>query len=145
MLKIKWPFTINLAVFLFITIYSLHISAQQVVPDKFPAAELYADVNKYVNFGIHRTGTDGDNKTSEWIKGILDNNGFKKEYLTFPVEQFFPDKTDWKIGKKSIEVFPGRMGTEIGNEGVGRVAFCVDQHFVVLVKFSIFLVKIFYI
>lgn len=102
----KWPVTNNLAVFLFLSIHSFHTSAQQVAPEKFQGADLYADVDKYVNFGLHRTGTEGDNKTSEWIKGILDKNGFKTEYVTFPVEQFFPEKTELKIGKKTIEIFP---------------------------------------
>lgn len=96
----------KLSVFLLFTFYSSQISAQQIGQEKIQGADLYADVNKYVNFGIHRTGTEGDNKTSEWIKGILDKNGFKTEYVTFPVEQFFPEKTELKIGKKSIDIFP---------------------------------------
>ncbi|MFC6191738.1 hypothetical protein ACFP1I_09035 [Dyadobacter subterraneus] len=98
--------TKNIAVFLLFTFSSFPGLAQQPVEKKFQGADLYADVVQYVNFGIHRTGTEGDNKTSEWLKGILDNNGFKTEYVTFPVEQFFPEKTELKIGKKSIEVFP---------------------------------------
>jgi hypothetical protein len=40
------------------------------------------------------------------IKGILDRNGFKTEYVTFPVEQFFPEKTQLSILGKTLEIFP---------------------------------------
>ncbi|TKT88918.1 hypothetical protein [Dyadobacter frigoris] len=98
--------TNDLAIFLLLTFYSYHSPAQQAGQEIFQGADLYADVVRYVNFGIHRTGTEGDNKTSEWIKEILGKNGFKTEYVTFPVEQFFPEKTQLKIGKRSIEIFP---------------------------------------
>ena len=97
----------NSAIFILLLLLYMQTSAQTFLKiEKFKGADLYADVVKYVNFGIHRTGTEGDNKTSEWIKGILDKNGFKTEYVTFPVEQFFPENTSLKIGGRSIEIFP---------------------------------------
>jgi glycine cleavage system H lipoate-binding protein len=72
----------------------------------FNGANLYDDVTTYVKFGIHRTATDGDNKTSAWIKDKLDKDGFKTEYLYFPVKQFFPETTTLQVAGKIINVFP---------------------------------------
>ena len=36
----------------------------------------------------------------------MDKNGFKTEYLYFPVKQFFPEKTFLTINDKQINVFP---------------------------------------
>lgn len=94
-------------IFLALLLLYVQTSAQHYVfADRFDGAALYADVVHYVKLGIHRTGTEGDNKTSEWIKGILDKNGFKTEYVTFPVKQFFPEKTQLTVGGKALEVFP---------------------------------------
>jgi len=92
---------------LFFFILGINVYAQDKnYNDFFNGSRLYDDVSKYVAIGIHRTATDGDNKTSEWIKGILDKNGFKTEYLYFPVKQFFPEKTILTINNKQINVFP---------------------------------------
>ncbi|WP_342084319.1 hypothetical protein [Dyadobacter sp. OTU695] len=97
----------NFVIFVALLLLYIQTSAQHYVrADRFDGASLYADVVHYVKLGIHRTGTEGDNKTSEWIKGILDKNGFKTEYVTFPVKQFFPEKTQLTVGSQTLEVFP---------------------------------------
>ncbi|WP_221391463.1 hypothetical protein [Dyadobacter sp. NIV53] len=97
----------NFVIFVALLFLYIQTSAQGYLKaETFKGADLYADVVQYVKFGIHRTGTEGDNKTSEWIKGILDKNGFSTEYVPFPVEQFFPEKTSLEIGGKSLEIFP---------------------------------------
>lgn len=84
----------------------MHICAIAQKTESVKGADLYADVQQYVKFGVHRTGTEGDNNTSEWIKNILDKNGFQTEYVPFQVEQFFPEKTELKIDGKTLKLFP---------------------------------------
>jgi hypothetical protein len=95
------------ALLLLFTVVCNRIHAQDKTANTFfNGANLYNDVSTYVNFGIHRTATDGDNKTSAWIKDKLDKDGFKTEYLYFPVKQFFPEITTLQVNGKIINVFP---------------------------------------
>src|ERR1700761_8025910 len=91
---------------LLFTMLCKSIHAQDKTDSAFSGADLYNDVTTYVKFGIHRTATDGDNKTSAWIKDKLDKDGFKTEYLYFPVKQFFPETTTLQVAGKTVSVFP---------------------------------------
>jgi len=83
------------------------IWAQNKTADKiFNGNKLYDDVKHYVDLGIHRTATEGDNKTSAWLKNKLEGYGYKTEYLYFPVKQFFLESATVKISNKNLTVFP---------------------------------------
>ncbi len=72
----------------------------------FNGNKLFADVKQYVDFGIHRTATDGDNQTSAWLKNKLDKLGYKTEYLYFPVKQYFLESASLQVKNKVLNVFP---------------------------------------
>jgi len=72
----------------------------------FNGDKLFNDVKQYVNFGVHRTATNGDNATSAWLKNKLDGFGFRTEYLYFPVKQYFLESAALKINNSIVDVFP---------------------------------------
>jgi hypothetical protein len=56
----------NFVIFMLLLGLFVQTSAQKYISaDTFKGADLYADVVHYVKLGIHRTGTEGDNRTSE--------------------------------------------------------------------------------
>jgi len=79
----------------------------QAQSESSPGSSLYADVQQYVAFGEHRTGTPADTATSAWIKQRLEADGFKTSYVSFPIRQFFPEKSYVKIGMHiQLDAFP---------------------------------------
>lgn len=78
---------------------------------------LYADVEKYVSLGDHRTGTPVNAQTAEWLGGELKKYGYTVDYPEFPLRQYFFDKAAIVSGSDSINVFPQWWV----NERVGRL------------------------
>lgn len=74
--------------------------------DIFNGNKLFDDVKHYVDFGVHRTATKGDNATSAWLKNKLDGFGFRTEYLYFPVKQYFLESASLKVNDSQLNVFP---------------------------------------
>ncbi len=73
----------------------------------FPTGEsLLKDVVTYANMGDHRTATDADIKTTEWLSERLQKAGFTIEKMPFTVPQFFPDATDLVVDGREFEAFP---------------------------------------
>lgn len=52
--------------------------------DPFAGDSLMADVETYVRFGIHRTGSQGDVATSEWFAKRWSELGYEIEQTSFP-------------------------------------------------------------
>lgn len=69
-------------------------------------ARLYADVEKYVSFGDHRTGTPANTQTANWLGGELEKYGYSVDYPEFPLRQYFPVKATIVAGADSLSVFP---------------------------------------
>ncbi|WP_314510835.1 hypothetical protein [Xanthocytophaga agilis] len=84
--------------------YTQVVNAQST--DPFQGEKLYADVKKYVSFGVHRTAAQGDIETSTWIQKKLEVNGFQTSFTYFPVKQFFLEKVTVDIKGHSVEAFP---------------------------------------
>ncbi|CAA9390740.1 MAG: hypothetical protein AVDCRST_MAG74-972 [uncultured Pyrinomonadaceae bacterium] len=76
--------------------------------DKNPlsGANLFRDVVAYSDLGEHRTATEIDLKTAEWIAKELKSAGFATNFQSFTVKQFFPTETSLKIGGKNFAAFP---------------------------------------
>lgn len=67
---------------------------------------LFANVKKYVDLGIHRTGTTTDHNTSEWLGQELRSYGYEVKYLEFPLKQFFLESAAVKGSGQHINAFP---------------------------------------
>src|SRR5713226_5461648 len=73
-------------------------------------ARLYEDVIAYYNLGEHRTATEADLRTSEWLVEQLRATGLKATTQSFGLRQFFVHQTRLTIGERSgernIRAFP---------------------------------------
>jgi CubicO group peptidase (beta-lactamase class C family) len=67
---------------------------------------LYADVEKYVSFGDHRTATAADAQTAQWLGAELTKQGYAVNYPEFPLRQYFFDRATITGGRDTISVFP---------------------------------------
>ncbi|HYL99898.1 MAG TPA: hypothetical protein VEZ90_13160, partial [Blastocatellia bacterium] len=67
---------------------------------------LYSEIIAYYNFGEHRTATTPDQKTSDWLAGLLRKAGFHPSFQSFNVDQFFLKKAQLVTGADPIASFP---------------------------------------
>lgn len=67
---------------------------------------LFRSVERYAAFGDHRTGTEGDRATTEWLAARLGRLGFAVELQRFELRQYFPDSHRVVVGAAAVEVFP---------------------------------------
>ena len=69
-------------------------------------AKLYEDVIAYYNLGEHRTATEVDLRTSQWLIEQLRAAGLKATSESFSLRQFFMRQTRLTIGEKPVRAFP---------------------------------------
>jgi hypothetical protein len=69
-------------------------------------AKLYEDVIAYYNLGEHRTASEVDLRTSQWLLEQLRAAGLKATFQSFSLRQFFIRQTRLAIGEKTIRAFP---------------------------------------
>lgn len=68
---------------------------------------LYADVERYASFGLHRFGTEADRRTTEWIAKELASAGFETRFQAFSVgKQYFPSSAALRIGAATVSALP---------------------------------------
>jgi hypothetical protein len=67
---------------------------------------LYADVERYFDFGIHRTAYPGDLRTAEWVRDELAAAGLDAGLLSWEVNQFFLEETRLEVAGKEYDAFP---------------------------------------
>jgi len=67
---------------------------------------LYRDIVTYAGLGEHRTATEPDLRTSEWIATEMKVAGFETRFLPFTTRQFFIRQTRLTIGSRSVPCFP---------------------------------------
>lgn len=67
---------------------------------------LYRDVVTYAGFGEHRTASDADLRTSQWIADQLTAAGLETGFQQWWPEQFFPRETYLEVGAERVECFP---------------------------------------
>jgi hypothetical protein len=75
-------------------------------PDPLAGAALYADVQAYDTLGEHRTGTLGDNITSEWMEKALKAAGYEVERQPFEYPVFNLHRVDISLSGGMLESFP---------------------------------------
>ena len=68
--------------------------------------KLFRDVETYYNFGDHRTATEADLKTGEWLRGRLRAAGLQAEFFNWTLDHFFLDRCALTVDGKQIESFP---------------------------------------
>lgn len=69
-------------------------------------AKLYEDVIAYYNLGEHRTATEADLRTSDWLARQLRTAGLKATFQSFGLRQFFAHQTRLAIGDRTVRAFP---------------------------------------
>ena len=82
-------------------------STATVVPsaDPFAGAKLMADVESYVGFGTHRTGSSGDVATSEWFAKRWRELGYEIEQTEFSVPNADTKVAKLRIGDEAFDGF----------------------------------------
>ncbi len=73
--------------------------------DPFAGASLMADVEKYVSFGPHRTGSDGDIATSDWFAKRWTDLGYEIEQTAFPTPNADTTVARIEAGGQAIDGF----------------------------------------
>ncbi|HEV8145692.1 MAG TPA: hypothetical protein VGP79_04905 [Bryobacteraceae bacterium] len=81
---------------------------EQLDPQHFmTGAYLYKDVQAYAALGEHRTATEVDRKTSQWLRQQLEGFGFSARLEPFTVRQFFLERAELTLdGAAKIPCFP---------------------------------------
>ena len=74
--------------------------------DFLSGESLYRDVVTYSQFGEHRTATDGENKTTDWIAERLKAADLQTTFQSFPVETYFVDETSLTVPDQQMDCFP---------------------------------------
>jgi len=67
---------------------------------------LYEDIITYYNIGEHRTATEGDLKTSQWLLEQLRRAGLKATSQSFSLRQFFVRQTKLTVADRNIRAVP---------------------------------------
>jgi len=74
--------------------------------DPMTGASLYRDIVTYCSFGEHRTATEVDIKTSNWLAEQLRATGCDVRLIPFHMPQFFPRKIALTVEGRRINSFP---------------------------------------
>ena len=82
-------------------------AAATVTPsaDPFAGARLMADVESYVGFGTHRTGSAGDVATSDWFAKRWRELGYEIEQTEFAVPNADTKVAKLRIGSEAFDGF----------------------------------------
>lgn len=86
--------------------------------DPLAGARLFRDVETYYWFGDHRTATEPDLKTSEWLRGRLKAAGLQAEFFRWTLDHFFLDQCALTIAGKPFESFPLWQPRATGAQGL---------------------------
>src|ERR1043166_8442044 len=75
--------------------------------DPLAGKRLYADVERYASFGIHRYGTEADRLTTDWIADEMRKAGLAVAFQNFALgKQSFADTPSVTIGAEKIDALP---------------------------------------
>jgi hypothetical protein len=78
----------------------------RTVSDPLAGDALYADIVDYCAFGDHRTASDADIATSEWLAGRYRDAGLVVERKAFMVRQFFATRELLAIAGTPVDAYP---------------------------------------
>jgi len=89
------------------TALSQFASPARAQDDPLAGIRLYADVERYASFGIHRYGTEADRATTDWIADEMRKAGLAVEFQNFALgKQYFVDKASVTIGGETTGALP---------------------------------------
>jgi len=77
-----------------------------VTEDFLSGESLYRDVVTYSGFGHHRTATDGEEKTTDWMERRLSDRGLEVDSQTFPQETYSVTRTSLAVADNEFDCFP---------------------------------------
>lgn len=77
----------------------------QPASDPFSGARLMADVEAYVNFGIHRTGSPGDVATTGWFAEHWSKHGYAVTHQDVEAPNADTTAATFRIGEETFEGF----------------------------------------
>jgi hypothetical protein len=77
-----------------------------VTGDFLSGENLYQDVVAYSSFGDHRTATDGEEKTTDWMAERFSACGLDISFQTFSQETYFVSNTYLTINGREADCFP---------------------------------------
>ena len=80
--------------------------------------QIAADIQGWDAIGEHRTGTDGDRRTSAWLAKQAADAGVSCKQPEFELQRWVPRRCDVRIGEKVVEGVPLFDGGTTGAEGV---------------------------
>jgi len=75
-------------------------------PDPMDGARLFADVERYTGFGVHRTAHPGDLQTASWVRDELERAGFEADLLPWKVNQVFLEAVSLEADGTPFDAFP---------------------------------------
>jgi hypothetical protein len=85
----------------------LMIGQAAAARDFLTGASLYADVQRYASFGLHRFGSPGDRATADWIAGELKQAGFEVGFQAVVLgRQYVVERATAEAGGASVEATP---------------------------------------
>ena len=94
-------------------------------------ARLYEDVIAYYNLGEHRTATEADLRTSQWLIEQLRATGLKTTSQSFGLRQFFVHETRLTIrdrsGDRNIRAFPLWFPRGTGPSSIDSAVTLLDK------------------
>lgn len=89
------------------TLAAIFLTAVAADADVLSGKRLYADVERYASFGLHRFGSEADRRTSEWIAKELEAAGFETRLQSFSVgRQYFLSSASLRVGDVTVPVLP---------------------------------------
>ena len=121
---------------------ALQTACTSVATDGAPLSgeRLFERVERYADFGEHRTGGAADRATSRWLDDELSSFGFAVERQPFVVRQFFPEEQQLELEGRSLSVFPHWLPkastapiraqlAPLGDDDLaGKIAFLAPEH-----------------
>jgi hypothetical protein len=78
----------------------LAVEAQAATPT------LAQDVQRYVDFGIHRAGTRGERRTAQWLRARLTGLGYRTRIDPFAIDTLLDPEASVTSGGRAFAAFP---------------------------------------
>ncbi|MEE9253922.1 MAG: hypothetical protein V3U43_03235 [Pseudomonadales bacterium] len=94
--------------------------------DYMSGAELYDDVVTYCELGEHRTGSEDDLETADWLYRSLRRVQVDAKRHPFELAQFFLERHRLQLGDDSLESFPLWPPCATGSPVSGRLSYLSD-------------------
>jgi hypothetical protein len=88
---------------------------------------LYEDVIAYYNLGEHRTATESDLRTSQWLLEQLRGAGLKATLQPFSLRQFFVRQTRLTVGDRNIRALPLWFPRSTGSNAIAGTLVPLDK------------------